>query len=181
MTSGTLVFSLSAFRKINLIAFNGLWYGIWTLAGLKIEGFWLYLGLSPVLLYALWHLYYTPLGILERRLVLITLPLSLFWEGIWQLFGIVNYYETGIPLWIIAMWVNFSLSLCHSWWPWIRTPLSGILLGLAAGLLPYFAAEKMGCVHINHREILLLIWAIHGLLLAMLLRETMNQAKNHAK
>lgn len=165
--------ALSTFRKVNIVAFNGLWYGIWTLAGFKVDGWWLYLGLSPVWAYAIWHLIFTPIGAAERKLVGYTLILSFLWEGVWRSLDVLEYREGGIPLWIVAMWVNFALSLCHSWWPWIRTPISGLLLGLAAGLLPYLAAEKMGCVHVKHREILLVTWIIHASILTKLLRATM--------
>jgi hypothetical protein len=168
----------STFRKINLVVFNGLWYGIWSLAAFKVSSFWLMLGLVPVAFYALWHLMYTPYGVHERKLVAVVLMLSLFWEWIWHSFDILRYSEPGLPFWIIAMWVNFSLSLAHCWWPWIRTPLSGILLGLAAGLLPYFAAEKIGCVHVEHREILLLTWVVHATIITRLLSLSMDNVKN---
>jgi hypothetical protein len=168
----------SLFRKINMIAFNGLWYLIWALACFKISGVQLVLGLSVVALYSLWHLMMTPLGQKERFFVAVVLALSFFWEVVWGFFGIVSYGKDHFPFWIVAMWVNFALSLSHSWWPLIRSPISGVLLGLAAGFIPYYAGEKLGIVRVEHREILLISWVIHATIITKLLRMSLGDVKS---
>lgn len=168
----------SFFRKINIVAFNGLWYVIWALACFGFNGVELVLGLSAVAIYSLWHLTMTPLGQKERLFVAAVLALSFFWELVWIFGDVIRYKEGHIPFWVIAMWVNFSLSLSHTWWPWIRSPISGVFLGLAAGFFPYYVGEKAGLVRVEHREILLISWVIHATIITKLLRMSLGDVKS---
>jgi hypothetical protein len=87
--------------------------------------------------------------LLDLRLMAVALVLGLVIEGGLALSGWVQYAPAlvtippgGAPLWILALWMAFSLTMTRSL-GWLRgRPVLGMLLGAIGGPLAYLGASR---------------------------------------
>jgi hypothetical protein len=66
------------------------------------------------------------------------------------------------PVWIVAMWANFAITLGHSL-SWLAgRPLMAALVGLAGGPLAYAAGARLGAIDVSSGGLvaLALVWAV---------------------
>lgn len=157
------------FRSMNLIAFNGFWYGLLLVAGgiLPLWLCWVVLG------YSVFHFLATPYGNLERGLIVGVFGLALLSELLSQYFHVIHYTDPGVfaglPFWVLMMWLNFSCSLMHSWWPWLKKWWAGLIVGALAITFPYLGAAKAGILIVEKLWILAAFWLLYGVFLSYLL------------
>ena len=117
------------------------------------------------------------LGLLlaRRRLGLLALVLALGFYGFvietiilragLTAFSSHEPYPTVAPLWIVGLWMAFA-TLIEPAFGWLQgRPLMAIALGAAAGPMSYYAAMRLGALHINQPEwvglmVVGLMWAV---------------------
>ena len=83
----------------------------------------------------------------DRLLMLVAATLGFALDSIWAYTHAIAYAAssppaTVAPLWIVALWVNFALSLNHSLAWLLRRPLLAILFGAIGGPLSYLIADR---------------------------------------
>lgn len=159
-------------RFANMIVFNGYWYALMLVAaGVLPHGI-----CGGLALYAVIHFIMTPYGAKERALIACHFVTGLGLEAAWHHFELFRYTQGFLPLWMVFMWLNFSLSICHTWWPWVRPLWAGALVGLAAAIGPYFAASKAGLVDLDlHKHVwVILSWLVYGVLVSWSANWVMN-------
>ena len=81
----------------------------------------------------------------------------------------INY----APLWIIAMWAGFSITLIYTLDSLQNKYFMAALLGLVGGPLSYQAGDSIGSITINHNYsyiVLAIAWAIAIPLLLSLIK-----------
>ena len=101
-------------------------------------------------LFALWQLAASRERAADLRLIGAALALGVLIDGALTRSGLVSYASAapalppgGAPLWILALWVAFALTLNHSL-RWLRGRLvPAILTGAAGGPLAYLAAARL--------------------------------------
>ncbi|NNF52074.1 MAG: DUF2878 domain-containing protein [Gammaproteobacteria bacterium] len=99
------------------------------------------------------HLYLSAAPATEFRLVLIVGLLGAAWDSFVVSAGLMSYPSgmmiAGVaPYWIIAMWINFAVTLNVSM-GWLKArPLLAAVFGALGGPLSYLAGYKLGGVDI---------------------------------
>jgi len=83
----------------------------------------------------------------DRLLILVAATLGFAIDSLWAHTWIIEYAAsfpaaTIAPLWIVALWINFALSLNHSLAWLLQRPLLAVLFGAIGGPLSYFIAER---------------------------------------
>jgi Protein of unknown function (DUF2878) len=86
----------------------------------------------------------------DIRLIAVALAVGALLDGALAATGVVQYSSTtpalppgGAPVWILALWMAFALTLNHSL-RWLRgRPLVGALLGAAGGPLAYASSSRL--------------------------------------
>ena len=100
--------------------------------------------------FAAWQLALSRVRGADLRLMVLALGLGVLLDGALSLTGVLRYATPapalpsgGAPLWILALWGAFALTLNHSL-GWLRQrPLLALLLGAAGGPLAYAAAARL--------------------------------------
>jgi hypothetical protein len=103
--------------------------------------------LLAALIFATWQLARSAQRSSDLRLIGAALALGMLLDGVLASTGLVRYAASapalppgGAPLWILALWVAFALTLNHSLsWLKDRAPLAA-LLGVCGGPLAYLGA-----------------------------------------
>ena len=128
---------------LNLIGFQTVWM---VSVGGAANGYW-WAGPLALLVFAGWQLSVGP----DRRadgLLLVTCALlgfavdSLWVQLGWMQFASPLPWGNFAPIWIVAMWVGFALTLNHSLAGFKQRLWLAALFGLVGGPLAYFAAER---------------------------------------
>ena len=126
---------------LNLIGFQTVWM---VSVGGAANGYW-WAGPLALLVFAGWQLSVGP----DRRadgLLLVTCALlgfavdSLWVQLGWMQFASPLPWGNFAPIWIVAMWVGFALTLNHSMARLRQWPLAAAALGLVGGPLAYWTA-----------------------------------------
>jgi hypothetical protein len=100
--------------------------------------------------FAAWQLAMSRTRSADLKLVALAIALGTLLDGILSCDGLLSYAAHGIafppggaPLWILALWGAFALTLNHSL-AWMRgRRLAAILLGAVGGPLAYLAAARL--------------------------------------
>jgi len=100
--------------------------------------------------FAVWQLMLSGTRRADLRLLAVALTLGVLLDGALSFGGVLRYAAPqpslppgGAPLWILALWVAFALTLNHSL-AWLRQrSLTAALLGAAGGPLAYLAAARL--------------------------------------
>lgn len=135
----------------NLIGFQVSWW----LCILGTNYQFPYIGPLSMLVFLLIHFLYYRVDKKELILILLVLLIGTLIDTLFAYSGMIDYkgvYSSSIllaPLWITAMWAGFASTVNHSM-AWLKEkPLITFLMGLFAGPLAYFTAEKFGIIRIN--------------------------------
>lgn len=134
-------------KIINALLFQGVWFC--TVLGAAYGQLWP----SLILLigFCAWQALPSVRAPGDLRLVAVALILGLVFDGGMDRSGLLLYAEPSVstllpPLWILQMWVAFSLTVNHSLAWVLRNGWVAALAGAVAGPLAYFSAEKLGAV-----------------------------------
>ena len=132
------------------------------------------------LLFAAWQLAISRERGAEVRLVLVAIALGVVLDGALAATDLVRYAAAspalppgGAPVWILALWVAFALTLNRSLGWLTGKPLVSLLLGAIGGPLAYRAAGKLGAASLSvprwHGLLALAVgWAVATMLLTYL-------------
>lgn len=155
-------------RLANLLSFQLVWMA--TVAG-AAHGLW-WAGPVAVALFAAWQLPLSPVPRADLALMGIAAIAGFVIDSALVLSGLLSFHTSvpwdfAAPVWIVALWVSFALTLNHSLESLKRRPLLAMLLGLLGGPLAYWAAARVwAAVDLNGSALLAL--AVIGLVWALL-------------
>jgi hypothetical protein len=108
---------------------------------------------AALVAFAGWQLVVSVVRSSDLKLMALALLCGLLLDGALAMSGLLRYAAPapavpagGAPLWILALWLSFALTLNHSL-AWLRgRPGAAVLLGALCGPLAYVAAERMAGV-----------------------------------
>jgi hypothetical protein len=152
---------------LNLIGFQSVWLSCVIGAG---NGDWRP-GALAAAVFALLVLAFGRNRQRDLRTVAIALPIGFVMDSVlvkseWLRYAGAFPWADWAPLWIMALWLAFALTLNHSLRAVYRSRLYTFLFGLLGGPLAYgIAAARFGAMTVEHRLIpsLLLIGAVWGI------------------
>lgn len=163
-------------RLANLLSFQLVWMA--TVAG-AAHGLW-WAGPLAVALFAAWQLPLSSVPHADLKLMGIAAVAGFVIDSALVLSGLLSFHtavpwDFAAPVWIVALWVSFALTLNHSMESLKRRPLLAMLLGLVGGPLAYWAAARVwAAVDLNGGTLLAL--AVIGLVWALLTPLLLNLA-----
>lgn len=152
---------------LNLIGFQAVWLSCVIGAG---QGMWLP-GLLAAALFALLMLAFGKGRRRDLRTLAIALPIGFVMDSVLVKSEWLRYAEAfpsseWAPLWIMALWLAFALTLNHSLRAVYRNRVYAFLFGLLGGPLAYgIAGVRFDAMTVEHRLVpsLLLIGAVWGI------------------
>lgn len=129
----------------NLVGYQLVWFATVVGAGRGLT----WPALAATAVFAAWQLSVASRRGLELRLAATALALGVMLEGGLAASGLLRYGaatpalpEGGAPLWILALWVAFSLTITQSL-GWLQgRPWTGALLGAVGAPMAYLAAAR---------------------------------------
>lgn len=163
-------------RLANLIGFQLVWMA--TVAG-AAHGLW-WAGPVAVAGFAAWQLPLSSAPRADLKLMGIAAVAGFAIDSALVLSGLIRFHTSvpwdfAAPVWIVALWVAFALTLNHSMASLKRRPWLAMLLGLLGGPLAYWAAARVwAAVDLNGGTLLAL--AVIGLVWAALTPFLLNLA-----
>jgi len=127
----------------NLIGFQIVWMAS---VGGAAQGWW-WLGPVAVCLFASWQITVSRMRRSDVNLVLLCAVLGFALDSAWVQLGFMRFaapepWANFAPIWIIAMWVGFALTVNHSLSSLKRWPWAAAALGLVGGPIAYWAAAR---------------------------------------
>lgn len=149
----------------NLALFYAGWWALVLSAALERPA----LGMTVVLATLAWHLARVRPQASEVGLVAMASLVGLVVESLFQASGWVVYAAPGpvsilAPLWLVALWVNFALTLNVALRPLQRRLGLAAVLGALGGPLAYLGGASLGALHfaapIPALAALALVWAL---------------------
>lgn len=151
----------------NLIGFQAVWWACVLGAGSGM----VWAGPLAAVVYAALHFVYTPTRRRDLRLLAAALVFGLLLDGVLGGSGLLSYagaseYRALAPVWILALWAGFALTLTHSMAWFIARPWAAAAFGLIGGPLAYAGAKAVaGAVAFPHGDGVALIaigigWAL---------------------
>jgi hypothetical protein len=159
----------------NIVCFQLVWM---VTVGGAAQGLW-WAGPLAVALFAAWQVPLSSAPRADLKLMAIAAAAGFAIDSALVLSGLLTFstpvpWDFAAPVWIIALWVAFALTLNHSMDSLKRRPVLAVLLGLIGGPLAYWvAAHVWNAVDLNGSTLLGLgviglVWAlITPLLLAL--------------
>lgn len=166
---------------INFIAFQAVWF-VAVIGASK--GLW-WPGPVAVALFAIGHLM-SPMRVRGDGLLIgVALLLGAIIDSLYAISGVLTYAapfpSTQLaPLWILALWVGFALTLNHSLAYLAHRPLIAAIAGAIVGPISYWSAGRVfGAVILGDplwRSVIALSagWAIAMLVLSMVARRSVH-------
>ena len=130
----------------NIVGYQAVWF----LAVYGAGAGRVWPALLAAALFALWQLAVSRERAADLRLIGMALALGMLIDGALARSGLLVYASAapalpphGAPLWILALWVSFALTLNHSL-RWLRGRLvPAVLTGAIGGPLAYLAAARL--------------------------------------
>lgn len=125
----------------NAVGFQFVWLAAVAGAG---HGVW-WAGPLALFLFAAWHLARSPCRRADLQLLSIAVALGWVLDSAWIQLGLVQFaaplpWHGMAPLWILALWAGFALTLNHSLAPLGARPWLAALFGASGGPLAYWIA-----------------------------------------
>lgn len=168
--------NIVCFQLVWAIAVGGAAHGVW------------WAGPVAVLLFAAWQLPLSPAPRADLKLMAIIAAAGFVIDSALVLSGLLSFrtsvpWQFAAPVWIVALWVAFALTLNHSLESLKRRPRLAVLLGLLGGPLAYgVAAHVWDAVDLNGSALLSLtvigvVWALLTPLLLALADRLKRQAQ----
>lgn len=168
----------------NIVCFQLVWMA--TVGG-AAQGLW-WAGPLAALAFAAWQVPLSPAPRADLKLMAIAAAAGFVIDSALVLSGLLSFstpvpWDFAAPIWIIALWVAFALTLNHSMDSLKRRPVLAVLLGLLGGPLAYWvAAQVWNAVDLNGSALLALtviglVWALITPLLLALAERLKRQAQ----
>lgn len=128
----------------NALGFQAVWWACVLGAGSGLG----WAGPLAVAVFACLHLSLTPTPARDLRLLAAAVVLGLVVDGLLGASGLLVYAAANdpralAPLWILALWAGFALTLTHSLAFFARRPLAAASFGLLGGPLAYAGAATV--------------------------------------
>ncbi len=147
-------------KLINIVAFQLCWMAcVWGAA----NGYW-WLGPLSVAAFAAWELGRSIPLFREAALVVWVILIGLVIDSAYIWFGLISYASPVpvswlAPVWILAMWIGFALTMNQSL-AWLHgRPVLAALLGAIGGPLAYWAAiDVWGAAQLQANA-----WLVYGI------------------
>jgi hypothetical protein len=135
---------------VNLLGNIAGYQAVWFLAVYGAAAGRVWPALLAAALFALWQLAVSRERAADLRLIGMALALGMLIDGALARSGLLAYASAapalpprGAPLWILALWVSFALTLNHSL-RWLRGRfVPAVLTGAVGGPLAYLAAARL--------------------------------------
>ncbi len=126
-----------------------------------------WLGAIVVSISLMWHFSQARYKLKEATWCLIALVIGAVFDQFMLSFQFIQYQNNGwaqtiVPVWILALWLAFALTLNVSM-RWLRgNYLIALLFGAVGGPMAYIAAQKLGAVKLGGHSLIILSigWAI---------------------
>lgn len=174
----------------NLLGYQAVWFAA---IGGAARGLW-WPGVIAAVVFAAAHFRFgvrdPATRATDARLLVAAIIAGLLLDSTLARMGLVRYAASdlavpsgGAPLWILAMWACFALTLRHSMAALIRRPLVAALAGAIFGPLAYYGVARVGAaatLSMPHWQPLLVLcvgWASAMLLFAVLARHWTSPAR----
>ncbi len=133
----------------NVIGYQIVWFSAIIGAG---RGLW-WPGVIAAMIFILLHLAFARQSAAQRlidvRLLAIAVLIGTLLDGTVAAYGFARYAANGLtmmpggaPLWIIAMWASFALTLRHSMTFLLGRPTVALLFGALGGPIAYLGAAR---------------------------------------
>lgn len=128
----------------NVLGFQAVWWACVLGAGAG----WGWAGPLAVAAFAAVHLRLTPTPARDLRMLAAAVLMGLLVDGLLGASGLLVYAAATephalAPVWILALWAGFALTLTHSMAFFARRPLASMLFGLLGGPLAYAGAAAV--------------------------------------
>lgn len=155
---------------INLFLFQGLWLSC--ILGAAKQTIWP----AAVIVSCLLVLFLSPKfrHKNDSLFLFVCLPFGFALDSLLAYFGLIDYahnfgFVAIAPVWIMFLWIGFSLTLNHSMAWLLQKPKLGSLFMLIGAPLSYFSAEKLGAIVMHKTTITLIVISVLWLLVYYLL------------
>lgn len=136
-------------RVFNFVGYEAVWFAAVIGAG---RGAW-WPGVAAAVAFALLHPIVAAESARARaadfKLFVVASAMGASLDGALALSGLIDYAADdvawppgGAPLWILAMWASFALTLRHSMAPLVRRPALAAFVGAIFGPLAYLGAAR---------------------------------------
>lgn len=128
----------------NALGFQCVWFS--TVGGAAAG--WVWLGPAVALVFAAATLALFGRSRADTGVLMLALPLGLLLDTAWVRLGLMHFVHPWpaadwAPVWIMALWLGFALTVNHSL-AWLRAHWSlAVLFGALGGPLAYLGAERL--------------------------------------
>ena len=130
----------------NMLGYQAVWFVAVCAAGRGLA----WPGVAAAAIFAAWQLARSAERALESRLILLALALGALLDGTLAAAGLLHYAAPapalppgGAPVWILALWLAFALTLNRSLRWFQGKTLRSALFGALGGPLAYAAAARL--------------------------------------
>ena len=142
---------MTKLMRLPVLVNAGLFQGLWFAAVLGSANGLLWPSIAICTALLAWQLHPSNRHPNDLKVVLVAVAMGLVVDSLWVSAGLLEFTDQrpiqGIsPLWIMALWVGFALTINHSL-SWLKNhPLLPILSGGIGGPLSYYAGLRFGAV-----------------------------------
>jgi hypothetical protein len=131
-------------KILNAIGYQVVWFA--SIYGASQENVWL--GFVASIIFSICMLAFAGKAKGDLRLLCIGLCVGICIDSFFAASGLIQYdaawpFASAAPLWILALWMSFSLTLNHSMVFLRRNIVIAAIFGLIGGPLAYFGADRI--------------------------------------
>ncbi|WP_438970462.1 DUF2878 domain-containing protein [Methylophaga sp.] len=131
---------------LNFIAFQLVWFVVVVTAAKETSIY----AIAAITVFTAMQLLYSHCRLADSKLLVTGVIIGTLLDTVWLNLGWIVYAaDTGTgfaPLWVAALWANFTLTLNHSL-NWLKNRLSVLIpCSFLAAPLSYYAGSKLGAV-----------------------------------